>query len=152
MLCTTIWVPDYNVHHRCPLCTTNLHCGPWCTRGTYVREKWGLPPTFFVFWWGTRNMQKTDMQIKVHNVVLYFGSAQCSFVPILHVRYQIFFDGVQCSVVSLKILAIWLSIDQDYSLGKNIRLEIFFDILNCMHTFANVQSRMLLGWVPFWCT
>ena len=32
----------------------------WCTRGTCVREKWGSPPTFFIFWWSTRNMQKTD--------------------------------------------------------------------------------------------
>ncbi len=40
MLCTTSMVQDYVVHHRLALGTTNLHCAPWCTRGTYVREKY----------------------------------------------------------------------------------------------------------------
>ncbi len=29
-------VQDYVVHHRHALCTTDLHCAPWCTRGTCV--------------------------------------------------------------------------------------------------------------------
>ena len=38
-------VQDYVVHHWPVLCTTDLRCAPWCTRETYVCEKWGLPPT-----------------------------------------------------------------------------------------------------------
>ena len=53
-LCSSSWVQDYVVHHRPALCTTELHCAPWCTRGTYVREKWGSHPTFFIFWQFTR--------------------------------------------------------------------------------------------------
>ncbi len=41
-------VQDYIVRHRPVLCTTDLRCAPWCTRGTYVHEKCGSPPTFFI--------------------------------------------------------------------------------------------------------
>ena len=29
--------------------TTNLHCAPWCTMGTYVHEKWRRPQYFSFF-------------------------------------------------------------------------------------------------------
>ena len=48
MLCTT----DLR------LCTTDLCCAPWCRRGTYVREKWGLARHFSF--------------LVVHNVALYW--------------------------------------------------------------------------------
>ena len=45
-----------NMHHQPTnptnqpvLCTTDLHCAPWCTRGTYVHQKWGSPSTFLIF-------------------------------------------------------------------------------------------------------
>ncbi len=34
--------------YRNMLCTINLRCAPWCTKGTYVRQMWRLPPTFVV--------------------------------------------------------------------------------------------------------
>ena len=40
MLCTTSMVQDYVVRHRPALGTTNLHCSPWCTRGTFVCVKY----------------------------------------------------------------------------------------------------------------
>ena len=48
-LCTTSWVQEYVVHHRPALCTPKLCCAPWCSRGTYVCQKWGSPPTFLIF-------------------------------------------------------------------------------------------------------
>ena len=30
MMCATWWVQDYVVHHRAELCTTELHCAPYC--------------------------------------------------------------------------------------------------------------------------
>ncbi len=35
MLCTTSMVQDCIVHYRPVLCTTDLRCAPWYTRGTY---------------------------------------------------------------------------------------------------------------------
>ena len=54
-LCTTSTVQSYNyvVHHWHALCTTDLRCEPWCTRGTCVHQMWGSPLTFFVGWQGT---------------------------------------------------------------------------------------------------
>ncbi len=50
------------MHHPPVLCTNELHCAPWCTRGSYVYE---VTPDSFHFLlvprgWFTRNMQKTD--------------------------------------------------------------------------------------------
>ncbi len=45
------------VHHRPTFWTTNLHCAPWCTRGTYFYEKFC-----------------TD--------IIHFDGAQCRFVLI----------------------------------------------------------------------
>ena len=65
---TTSWVHDYVVHHSTLLFTTDLHCAVMCiTRGTYVCQKCTRAWMHnIVFWWLI-----TNMQIKVHNVVLY---------------------------------------------------------------------------------
>ena len=51
----------------------------WCTRGAYIRQKWGSPPTNILLWF-TREQTHSHIvmwwftayiQIKVHNVVLY---------------------------------------------------------------------------------
>ncbi len=64
----------YAVHYlngkglRCAPLTCVVHHQPGCTRGTL---KWGSRPTFFFFWWCTRNMHKTDSF--VHNSRVFKG-------------------------------------------------------------------------------
>ena len=42
MSCTTPMVQSYAVHHWPPLCTTDLHGAPWCTRKTYFLRSTGV--------------------------------------------------------------------------------------------------------------
>ncbi len=36
-VCVSVWVCESHVvHHQPVLCTTDLHCAPWCTIGTYI--------------------------------------------------------------------------------------------------------------------
>ena len=51
-LSTTSAVQDYAVHHQPALCTTDLSCVPWCTRGAYVFEKFLLK----YFKWSDKNL------------------------------------------------------------------------------------------------
>ena len=74
MLCTTSTVQSYVVHHRPVLCTTDLYCAPWCTRGTYtlvVHYIYSFVLIRWCTWWF------------------------CMFVMDHHL------DGAQCDVVSL---------------------------------------------------
>ena len=41
-------VQDYIVHYRPVLCTTDLHCEPWCTMGTYAHVR-GVGVTHTLF-------------------------------------------------------------------------------------------------------
>ena len=77
-MCTTLWVQDYIVHHGPALCTTDLRCTPWCTRGTYVWEVGVATQHFFGGWqWTCKSRFTVQFCTDIH-----FGSAQCSFLPI----------------------------------------------------------------------
>ena len=57
-ICLFIWVCEsYIVHH---LLGIGLCCAPLTCKGTCVHEEWESPPTFVIFWWFTKNMQKID--------------------------------------------------------------------------------------------
>ena len=97
-LCTT--------GYRTMLWTADLRCAPWYTMGTYVCEKWGSPPT-----WCSRELFPGRMTTYIQR----WGSG-----TILHVRYQLFFDGIQGSVVSLDVCPSKPSQHQTVPLGTGL--------------------------------
>ncbi len=86
MLCTTSMVQDYIVHHRSALCTTDLHCTPWCTREPMSVRNRGHPHCCGNFLccarlltdicppctpWCITQLGGAQCRSVVHNVVLY---------------------------------------------------------------------------------
>ncbi len=95
------------MHHRPALCTTALHCAPWCTWGNY---------SIFVVDNEHANQGSQYSSVTMHTSI---GSAQRSFVLIRWCTKQfsifvISFDhdgaGAQCNIVSL-VVSVCLSTD-----------------------------------------
>ncbi len=75
-LCTTSTVHSFIVYHRPALCTTDLRCTPWCTRGLLKTCTLGCS-------------QATDLMV-VHNAVL---SVRLSVVVLRNGRSCLIVEG-----------------------------------------------------------
>ncbi len=95
--------PTCVVQHQFKLCTTNLRCAPWCTSRTYVCLALYLTTNKQI---KVHNKVVHNKVVVVHNVASYrLGGAKDNSACSL----SIFFDGVQCSVVSLSVcLSVWV--------------------------------------------